>query len=46
MPKVTVYVPAPDWRELEAEGHEPAEWVREIVRKLLAEKKSRKEAEA
>jgi hypothetical protein len=39
MPKVIVYVPAADARRLEAEGKNPAEWVRGLVKHALAKKK-------
>lgn len=36
MPKVVVYVPADDHRRLARDGHDPAVWVRELVRDALA----------
>lgn len=36
MPKVVVYLPARQQRELEAAGHDAAEWVREVVKQALA----------
>ena len=39
MPKIVVYVGARAARELEAEGFDPAEWVREKVREALTERR-------
>lgn len=37
MPKVVVYLPARSAKELAAAGHDPAEWVRNVVRGALRE---------
>lgn len=36
MPKVVVYLKARHQAELEAAGHDAAEWVREVVKQALA----------
>jgi hypothetical protein len=40
MGKRVVYLREPDERELEADGIDPAVWVREIVKKALDERKA------
>jgi hypothetical protein len=39
VPKVIIYVPAQDARELEAEGKDPAEWIRGLVKRALEKRK-------
>jgi len=39
--KVAVYVPVADAKALEAEGHDPAVWVRDLVRYALAKKRGK-----
>lgn len=41
MPKVIVYIKAADARSLEAEGADPAVWVRELVWKALKERREK-----
>jgi hypothetical protein len=39
--KVIVYLPAAEQRALEAEGHDPAQWVRDAVKRALSEREDR-----
>lgn len=39
MPKIIVYLRAADAKELEAEGKEPAKWVRAVVQQALEKRK-------
>ena len=45
MPKVIVYIRASDAAELEAEGKEPSEWVRGLVKRALEKRKERRSDE-
>lgn len=38
MPTVGIYIAANDWRALEADGHDPAEWIRIYVKAGLSER--------
>lgn len=39
MPKIIVYIKAADAAELEAEGKDPAEWVRGLVRRAFEKRR-------
>jgi len=40
--KVQVYVPAETARSLREDGHDPAEWVRGLVKRAFEKRKERK----
>ena len=42
MPKVVVYIRASDAKELEVEGKDVSQWVRELVRYALEKRKEAK----
>lgn len=41
MPKVVVYIKEADWKKLQEEKHDPAEWVRGLIKAAFDKKMGR-----
>lgn len=46
MPNVVIYLPRRDQRELEAEGHDPKQWVKDVVKAALLARRGDRESRA